>query len=155
MSAINLRAVHVAHAVFLAEVRREIGSALSDIGNDARQYALSKSDEFKLNRPSKTRQATKFRVTLGKRVAKVRVFNRSLVARVLQSGSRPHMIVARGRALRFQADGQTVFRKRVRHPGTKPTRWWTNLEKHSQDFAIRRFQRAIARTQALFRRLRA
>ncbi|EMF20424.1 hypothetical protein H114_32814 [Streptomyces gancidicus BKS 13-15] len=36
-------------------------------------------------------------------------------------GTRPHLIrPRRARALRFQADGQTVFSQLVRHPGTRP-----------------------------------
>ena len=37
-------------------------------------------------------------------------------------GTAPHIIVARRRkALRFVLNGQTVFRRRVRHPGTQGT----------------------------------
>lgn len=37
-------------------------------------------------------------------------------------GTRPHIIVARRRqALRFTVGGRTVFRRRVRHPGTQGT----------------------------------
>ncbi|PWI15947.1 hypothetical protein DI272_18600 [Streptomyces sp. Act143] len=36
-------------------------------------------------------------------------------------GTRPHLIRARrARALRFEVDGQIVFAKVVRHPGTRP-----------------------------------
>ena len=36
-------------------------------------------------------------------------------------GTRPHVIVPRrGRALRFQAGGRTVFAARVNHPGNRP-----------------------------------
>lgn len=36
-------------------------------------------------------------------------------------GTRPHLIRARrGKALRFEIDGQVVFAKVVRHPGTRP-----------------------------------
>lgn len=36
----------------------------------------------------------------------------------LEEGSRPHLIRARGRALRFVAGGVVLFRKEVQHPGT-------------------------------------
>lgn len=39
----------------------------------------------------------------------------------LATGTRPHRIEARrGRALRFQAGGETLFRRAVNHPGTRP-----------------------------------
>lgn len=38
----------------------------------------------------------------------------------LSGGTEPHEIRAHGRALRFEMNGETMFRKRVQHPGTKP-----------------------------------
>ena len=39
------------------------------------------------------------------------------VARLLESGTRPHLIVGRP-ILRFVVGGQTIFRRFVHHPGT-------------------------------------
>lgn len=53
-------------------------------------------------------------------------------------GTAPHTIEARpGRTLRFVVNGATLFRRRVRHPGTKPNRFL--------DRAVRRAQPAIER----------
>jgi len=54
---------------------------------------------------------------------RMQIFTASNVryASFVNDGTRPHDIVAKGGALKFQADGETVFRKRVRHPGTRPT----------------------------------
>lgn len=42
-------------------------------------------------------------------------------AAVVVEGSRPHIIEPRRKkALRFKSGGETVFAKRVHHPGTKP-----------------------------------
>lgn len=42
----------------------------------------------------------------------------------VESGTRPHAIVARrAKMLRFEQGGRVVFRKRVFHPGTKPARF--------------------------------
>jgi hypothetical protein len=40
--------------------------------------------------------------------------------RLLESGTSPHTITARGQTLRFVSGGITIFRRSVRHPGTKP-----------------------------------
>ena len=45
----------------------------------------------------------------------------------VEFGTRPHIIRARRRqALRFIAGGSTVFRKSVRHPGTRPYAFMAN-----------------------------
>lgn len=45
-------------------------------------------------------------------------------AQWIEAGSRAHEIKARrARFLRFEQNGQVVFRKRVFHPGTKPVRF--------------------------------
>lgn len=38
----------------------------------------------------------------------------------LEHGTAPHLIVAHGRALRFEAAGQVLYRQWVQHPGTRP-----------------------------------
>lgn len=48
-------------------------------------------------------------------------------ARFVDEGTKPHTIRARrAKALRFRAGGRTVFRRSVRHPGYRGSRWWTN-----------------------------
>lgn len=49
----------------------------------------------------------------------------------VEFGTKPHVITAKGRALRFSVDAskgvaRQVFRKRVRHPGTRPYRFMRN-----------------------------
>jgi hypothetical protein len=45
------------------------------------------------------------------------VANRVSYAGYVERGTAPHEIVAKGNALRFTVAGQTIFRKRVQHPG--------------------------------------
>ena len=46
------------------------------------------------------------------------------VARILEFGSRPHVIRPRNaKALKFNVGGRTVFARSVNHPGTRPYRW--------------------------------
>jgi hypothetical protein len=41
-------------------------------------------------------------------------------AHFLEYGTTPHIIMAKGRALRFEVAGQVLYRKWVSHPGTRP-----------------------------------
>lgn len=54
---------------------------------------------------------------------RVRVENSAPYAGIIEKGSRPHIILPRrGRVLRFDVDGKTVFARRVDHPGTRAYR---------------------------------
>lgn len=57
-------------------------------------------------------------------------------AQFIEAGSRAHEIKARrARFLRFEQNGQVVFRKRVFHPGTKPTRFMQSARDASEGVA--------------------
>jgi hypothetical protein len=48
-------------------------------------------------------------------------------AAYVRDGTAAHPIVAvNAKALRFNWKGETVFFKRVHHPGTSPDPWWDN-----------------------------
>lgn len=54
----------------------------------------------------------------------LRIENNEPHAKMLEDGVRPHTIRARnGRALRFMKNGRVFYRRQVRHPGIKPTRF--------------------------------
>ena len=54
------------------------------------------------------------------------VFNDAAYAEAVHNGSPPHTIRPRkGKALKFQMDGRTVFAKSVRHPGNRGRPWIT------------------------------
>jgi hypothetical protein len=54
-----------------------------------------------------------------------RVGSPSRIARYMNAGTQPHLIRARNaRALRFEAGGSTRFARSVRHPGTRPLRFF-------------------------------
>jgi hypothetical protein len=54
-----------------------------------------------------------------------RVGSPSKIALYANAGTRPHLIRARNaRALRFEASGSTRFSRSVRHPGTRPLRFF-------------------------------
>lgn len=63
----------------------------------------------------------------------------------IESGSKAHKIAAR-RAdfLRFEQGGRVVFRKQVRHPGTKPTRFMQSARDSAEEAASRIAESSIA-----------
>lgn len=55
-------------------------------------------------------------------------------ARSVHEGSKPHDIVPRkAKVLAFMSNGEMVFRKRVRHPGTKGNPWMSRTVKMKLD----------------------
>lgn len=49
------------------------------------------------------------------------VFNNTKYALAVHEGTKPHIIRARkGKALKFDVGGRTVYATSVRHPGTRP-----------------------------------
>lgn len=54
----------------------------------------------------------------------------------VEAGTKPHEIKARrAKFLRFEQNGQVVFRKRVWHPGTKPARFMQSARDASEERA--------------------
>lgn len=56
------------------------------------------------------------------------IFSAAQYASFTDTGSRPHVITPKspGGVLVFQSGGQTIFAKKVNHPGTSGTRWWSD-----------------------------
>lgn len=59
-------------------------------------------------------------------------------AAAIELGAKPHVITARkGKALRFQVGGRTVFRRSVNHPGNKPYKFLAGaLEREVDDIYV-------------------
>lgn len=105
-----------------AELARQVGPML---GKTAAALTRRIAAQAKVNAPVDTgylarsitetpvRFATPFRVTAG-------VEARADYARYVHDGTRPHVIAPRraGGVLAWQSGGQTVFARRVFHPGT-------------------------------------
>lgn len=54
----------------------------------------------------------------------------------VDQGTKPHVILPKRKPfLAFQVDGKWVFTKRVNHPGTRPTYFFTNAVKDSETYA--------------------
>ena len=63
----------------------------------------------------------------------------------IEYGTRPHIIrPVRARALRFEVDGEVVFTRLIRHPGTKPQRFIRETAEELQN-QISRFASEVFR----------
>ena len=62
----------------------------------------------------------------------------------IEAGSKPHEIKARrAKFLRFEQNGQIVFRKRVFHPGTKPARFMQSARNAAEALATQTIESAL------------
>lgn len=125
---INLGAVHRAHARFLGKQQVTVIRAADAAGRFAEDHVTAHS-RFKrrsvVGQSLKDATEHKF-IRTGSGVV-VRIFSTKKTAMILEYGSKPHIIRARrARALRFVVGGKTIFRRWVRHPGTRGYRFLYN-----------------------------
>lgn len=132
----NFDEVRRGHELFLARNARLLNDSANMAGRFAVQYVHENSD-FK-RRSGKLQDSTSYRLvrTSGGRI--VRIVNPQKYADIIDTkGSRPHMIYpkqvfARGRTVRGSAlafvgrAGVMIFRRSVKHPGTRPYRFLWN-----------------------------
>lgn len=112
-----------ARARMLKRARTVLSAGRTSVEQAAANAAVSaqKTTAF-ANRTGETRASVRAAIGFGFSAA-VRAGGAAVF---LESGTRRHPIVASGRALRFSISGQTVFRKRVMHPGTRATHFLSN-----------------------------
>jgi hypothetical protein len=102
---------------FLPELRRGIYEALLAAGENVR--AAITSGSYYKDRTGKTSKS--FRV-VPRSSTEAQVTAPGKVPIILDEGSKAHVIVAKkAGALRFVVAGSVLFRRKVNHPGTKPT----------------------------------
>lgn len=116
----NLGELKRAHRELIRNTEISIQKALDDAWDEVQKHVSSTSRFVHRTGAVKSGMRRKFiRLKSG---ARLEISNRVRHATFLERGTRPHPIVAkRGRALRFMVGGQVFFRRRVFHPGTKPT----------------------------------
>ena len=115
-----LRPVQLSHRRFISA---HDGAVLDEL-NDARDFGVKYTAEHPTFTPRSGSQglahATTGQVIRTKNRGIVRLQNRKPYAAAIDKGARPHVITAKGKALRFMGNGGFVFRKRVNHPGNRP-----------------------------------
>ncbi len=117
---INIAVVRRKHERFIRANKEATSKAAHEAGQDAVNY-VRKEPHF-TPRTGNLQARTDYKLirTSTQRIVKVR--NAAPYAAAIDKGSRPHIIAARrAQALRFEVGGRILFRKWVRHPGTKPT----------------------------------
>jgi len=146
---INLQRVGHAHRSLVNDIAQAFMQTDAEMHPFVQRHVRRQPLGFK-HRTGGTARATQARAIRNRRGRRIIVSNSARHAASLDRGSRPHIIRAkRGKALRFVANGQVVFRRSVRHPGTKPTnflRRTTSAAFHHYGQRLRpRLQRAAAR----------
>lgn len=155
MGPVDIDAIRRGHKALAAQIRVASTTAAFDAGQFAVDYAINKSNEFKRNSPSPTREATRYTVKTSRRGAVLRVFNNQKVAKFLEGGTKPHRILPRKkRFLKFQGSSGVVFSRGVNHPGTRATHWFANLANQTFEHMEAGIKRSLLRVAHNFKRMR-
>ncbi len=147
----NLAEVQRKHEFFLALNEREMNTALDVSGRVATRFVMT-FPRF-TPRTGKTQKATKHRVIRRGRGGRVMVFtNTAKHAATLESGSRAHIIRGQtGNHLRFKGrEGKFIFRRVVRHPGTKPYRFMSSAYQAGNSYFKRDMERRMTAISSRF-----
>jgi len=118
---INIAQVQRGHELFLKQQDAWVMEALEIAKAQASEH-VKKRSTFKRRSPtSSLKDSTKGRIVKTRGGKKLHLTWPKKHALFIEYGTRPHPIIARRRrALRFVVNGQTLFRRKVMHPGTRP-----------------------------------
>ncbi len=119
---VNLSQLKRSHQKLLAETEKAIDAALIEAAKHGKRDA-ARATKYK-DRSGKLRAGTRSKIVKLKNGRRVVLLNRRKYAAAIDKGSKAHIIRAKkpGGFLRFMGSGgNLVFRRMVRHPGTKPT----------------------------------
>ncbi|MEM0445561.1 MAG: HK97 gp10 family phage protein [Nitrososphaerota archaeon] len=134
----------------LEELRALLGR-LSDglgqgVGSAAQEIARLFMDEARAKAPVRTgalRESIRMRREEG---GKAVVEALAPYAGYVEYGSGPHVIEpGRAAVLRFEAGGETVYARRVRHPGSRPSPYWRPAFEEAGREAYRVFSEVVRR----------
>lgn len=136
---VNVKRLERDHGKFIAQHRRYVDQSTQEAA--AAGEKLSKGRPGFTHRTGQTKRLTQGRVIRrGGKTIIVRLSNKAKYAAVLEKGSRPHIIRARGgKMLRFVVGGNVVFAKSVRHPGTPAYHFLSK----GRDVASRKFEQIM------------
>ena len=110
----------------LPQLRRVVDNRAVQVFTRAETDMLGDLDRSVPVKTGRLKRSRVSRASYGGSRAAVTVTYPPEYARYTDEGTRPHLIVPRrAKALRFVKGGRVIFARRVHHPGTKGTRWWT------------------------------
>ena len=119
---------------------RVYSQAIQSSGKFIQQRAMSYAPVNKRGSGGTLRQSIKAR-SLGQ--FSFGVLADTVYAAAVDQGSKPHVITPRNKPfLAFQIDGRWIRTKRVNHPGTKPTYFFTNAAKDGEGYLNRAMESA-------------
>lgn len=138
---VDIRRLERDHGKFIADHRRATEEASEEAAEAGQK--LSRERPGFTNRTGRTKAKTRGQVIRRGGKVIIRMSNNAKHAAVLEKGSRPHIIRPKkpGGFLRFVANGQIVYARQVRHPGTKPYRFLSK----GRDVASRVFEQSMSR----------
>ena len=97
---------------------RSMGQSFKPMGKDwANTTARTAAGSAPRGRTGKLRGSFKVRTATARRA----IVDAIWYAKFTNKGTRPHTITAKGAGLIFNDGGNTIFTKKVRHPGTRGT----------------------------------
>jgi hypothetical protein len=120
---------------FMQRLENELAKALEDTAKEI----LSNIQSSATHKGKKIKSTYEY-----KRIGKTKfvVGHKSLIAKYLEYGTKPHWIRPRNKSvLRFRKNGNWVFAKEVYHPGTRPYSSLSNAVKVARSFLKQRIAR--------------
>lgn len=141
MSVLDIRRLERDHGKFIAAHHQAVSSSAEEAAKAGEKLSKQRPG-FTPRRPHGAASKTKGRVIRRRgKVVRVELRNTAKHSRILEKGSRPHLIAARPfKTLRFKGrGGQWVFRKAVRHPGTPAYKFLSK----GRDAASRKFEQVM------------
>lgn len=139
MSVLDVRHVEREHKKFLKAHYRAVDSSADEAAKAGEKLSRLRPG-FTPRSPRGAASKTKARVIRRRgRVVRVELKNTAKHARILEKGSKPHIIRARRKPLRFVTGGRVVFARSVRHPGTPAFRFLSK----GRDAASRKFEQVM------------
>lgn|GEM_PF-2338014 len=137
MDAINIRGLVKQHKHFVQRLTRALDLSLERSTELAEQH-VRRYSKFKQRSVRSLKNTTETRVVRTARGRVVSIKSPKRYASFVEFGTRPHIIRARkSKFLVFRGrSGALVFRRSVKHPGTKPTHFLWNATNAAYRFSI-------------------
>jgi hypothetical protein len=145
---IDLPGFRRAARAFRAAVHNAVAESQEVAGRHAVTH-VRRFSKFKRQSAQSLKDATRYSSKPGRgsnSFRTLRIISLKKTARFLEHGTRPHRIQPRrARVLRFSVGGHTIFRRSVRHPGTKPTRFLSQATESAFDVMKAELMRRFVR----------